>query len=111
MTEAPIETLLNGIEVARQLATSKLGGIFAKSVEELEPGEAAIVDVGGEKAAVYRDGAGMAHKVKAACTHMGCDVKWNTAERSWDCPCHGSRFRYDGSVIQGPAIRPLEPVP
>jgi Rieske Fe-S protein len=49
--------------------------------------------------------------VSARCTHMGCLVAWNTAERSWDCPCHGSRFDPDGNVLQGPAVSPLEPRP
>jgi Rieske Fe-S protein len=50
------------------------------------------------------------HAVSARCTHLGCDVHWNPAERSWDCPCHGSRFDCDGLVLEGPATTPLEPV-
>ncbi len=46
--------------------------------------------------------------VSTTCTHMGCDVEWNNAERSWDCPCHGSRFSYDGSILEGPAVTPLK---
>jgi nitrite reductase/ring-hydroxylating ferredoxin subunit len=106
-TEAPIATARANLEVARQLAGDKLANAFAPSVESLDPGEAGIVKVDGEKAAAYRDEAGTLHQVKAACTHMGCDVRWNTAETTWDCPCHGSRFSYDGAVIQGPAVKDL----
>jgi Rieske Fe-S protein len=111
ITEAPIETLLNSVEVARQFATGKVTSVFApNSADEIEPGKASIVKMNGEKAAVYRDEAGKLHQVKAECTHMGCDLKWNTAETSWDCPCHGSRFDYDGAIIQGPAVKDLEPI-
>jgi Rieske Fe-S protein len=57
--------------------------------------------------AVYRDEDGTAHAVSARCTHMGCLVRFNAAETSWDCPCHGSRFDVDGTVLEGPAVRPL----
>ncbi|HEX8098080.1 MAG TPA: Rieske 2Fe-2S domain-containing protein [Pyrinomonadaceae bacterium] len=63
----------------------------------------------GRRVALYKDDGGNAHACSAVCTHMGCLVRWNSAERSWDCPCHGSRFRYDGKVIQGPANKDLEP--
>jgi Rieske Fe-S protein len=55
----------------------------------------------------YRDEDGALHAVSARCTHLGCLVAFNNAERSWDCPCHGSRFDVDGAVLQGPAVRPL----
>jgi len=57
--------------------------------------------------AVYRDERGNTIKRSAVCTHMGCLVDWNEAERTWDCPCHGSRFKPDGAVIAGPAESPL----
>jgi len=65
--------------------------------------------VGGGRCAVYRDEAGDLHAVSARCTHLGCLVRFNDAELAWECPCHGSRFAVDGSVIQGPANKPLEP--
>jgi Rieske Fe-S protein len=58
---------------------------------------------------VYRDEAGTLHAVSATCTHLGCIVAFNDAERAWECPCHGSRFAVDGSVLHGPATKPLEP--
>jgi glycine/D-amino acid oxidase-like deaminating enzyme/nitrite reductase/ring-hydroxylating ferredoxin subunit len=73
----------------------------------LQPGEGRIVDSGFDKLAVHLDDAGKRHAVGAACTHLGCLVKWNSAERSWDCPCHGSRFDPDGHVLHGPAVRDL----
>ena len=57
--------------------------------------------------AVARDMDGTLHKRSAACTHAGCVVHWNTTERCWDCPCHGSHFAPDGSVLNGPAVKPL----
>jgi len=79
------------------------------SADQVEPGEGAIVRDGLRQAAVHRDDEGNLHALSARCTHLGCIVEWNTAERSWDCPCHGSRFGIDGRVIQGPAVAPLAP--
>jgi Rieske Fe-S protein len=59
------------------------------------------------KVAVYRDGRGTAHERSAVCPHLGCIVHWNGAEKTWDCPCHGSRFEPKGEVIAGPANTPL----
>ena len=74
----------------------------------IAPGEGAIVRDGLRQLAVHRDDEGRLHAVSARCTHLGCIVDWNGAERSWDCPCHGSRFAADGSVLAGPAVAPLE---
>jgi len=71
-------------------------------------GSGAIVRDGLGMLAVYRDNDGRFHEVSAACTHLGCVVQWNDVEKSWDCPCHGSRFAPDGVVLNGPAARPLE---
>lgn len=77
-------------------------------VEALPPGEGAVVRTGGGRLAVFRDDDGSLHALSARCTHMGCLVDFNAAERAWECPCHGSRFDTDGKVVQGPATRPLE---
>jgi glycine/D-amino acid oxidase-like deaminating enzyme/nitrite reductase/ring-hydroxylating ferredoxin subunit len=79
-----------------------------RSLESLQPGEAAVDEMGLSPVAGYRDPAGDLHKVSAVCTHLGCVVAWNAAEQTWDCPCHGSRFAFDGNVIQGPAVKDLE---
>jgi glycine/D-amino acid oxidase-like deaminating enzyme/nitrite reductase/ring-hydroxylating ferredoxin subunit len=78
------------------------------SEQDVEPGEGRIAGRGTSQRAVHRDESGKLHVLSARCTHMGCIVRWNPAEQSWDCPCHGSRFGVDGSVLQGPAIKPLE---
>jgi glycine/D-amino acid oxidase-like deaminating enzyme/nitrite reductase/ring-hydroxylating ferredoxin subunit len=73
----------------------------------LRPGEGHVVDWGYDKLAIARDARGRDHVLVAACTHLGCLVRWNTAEQSWDCPCHGSRFDIDGHVLHGPAVKDL----
>jgi glycine/D-amino acid oxidase-like deaminating enzyme/nitrite reductase/ring-hydroxylating ferredoxin subunit len=80
-----------------------------RDIGTLSTGEGAIVSSSAGKVAGYRDDLGRLHAVSARCTHLGCQVAWNRAERTWDCPCHGSRFRPDGEVIEGPATRPLPP--
>jgi glycine/D-amino acid oxidase-like deaminating enzyme/nitrite reductase/ring-hydroxylating ferredoxin subunit len=84
--------------------------VFAKhgtSLRSVRPGEGKVLHLDGKRVAVYRDPRGVVSMVSAACTHMNCEVHFNQGERTWDCPCHGSRFRVDGSVIAGPAEQPL----
>lgn len=78
------------------------------SEAELGPGQGAILRRGMHKLAVYRDEQGMVHRMNASCTHLKCVVHWNSVERSWDCPCHGSRFECTGRVVMGPAITDLK---
>jgi glycine/D-amino acid oxidase-like deaminating enzyme/nitrite reductase/ring-hydroxylating ferredoxin subunit len=73
----------------------------------LAAGDSALVDVDGDSVAAFRAPDGELFAVSPVCTHMGCKVHWNSVETSWDCPCHGSRFRPDGTVIEGPALQPL----
>lgn len=80
------------------------------SAEDLKPGEGGILRSGLKKVAVARDRDGRLHRVSASCTHLGCIVHWNSTEQCWDCPCHGSHFAPDGSVLNGPAIKPLAAV-
>ena len=79
------------------------------NVGSIERGEGRVVGAGLGQRAVYRDEEGTLHALSARCTHLGCIVNWNSAERTWDCPCHGSRFGARGEVIMGPAVNPLEP--
>jgi glycine/D-amino acid oxidase-like deaminating enzyme/nitrite reductase/ring-hydroxylating ferredoxin subunit len=79
------------------------------SADELAPGEGRVVGAGLAQHAAYRDDAGVLHELSARCTHLGCIVRWNAAERTWDCPCHGSRFDTRGQVLSGPASQPLAP--
>lgn len=78
-----------------------------RSLEDLAEDEGGIVHYEGKKVGVYKDREKNCHVVSKTCTHLGCDVAWNRAERSWDCPCHGSRFDAHGQVIEGPATTPL----
>ena len=80
----------------------------AHDLDEIEAGEGAVVTIRGSKLAVYRNGNGDLSAVSPVCTHLGCVVHWNTTEKSWDCPCHGSRFDPTGRVLNGPAIAALE---
>ena len=81
----------------------------ADSVRELRPGEGMIIGRRGKKVAAFRDSNGNIHRLSPVCTHLGCLVRWNTSETTWDCPCHGSRFKPTGEVIAGPAEEPLPP--
>ena len=78
------------------------------SEADVPRGEARVVRDESGKTGVYRDETGRVHAVSLRCTHLGCLLRFNAAERSWDCPCHGSRFDVDGAVLEGPATRPLE---
>jgi len=77
-------------------------------VEELAPGEGALIREGLKKVAVYRDESGTVHKMSAICPHLKCIVRWNATEKTWDCPCHGSRFDCLGAMVNGPASGDLE---
>ena len=78
-----------------------------RALSDIAPGHGAVVTAGGRRLAVYRDDEGGLHAVSPRCTHMGCTVDWNDADRTWDCPCHGSRYGTDGAVIKGPADKEL----
>ena len=79
-----------------------------EEIEAVERGSGAVLRSGGKKIAVYRDDSGEVHVCSAVCTHLYCIVDWNSTEKTWDCPCHGSRFDPYGAVLNGPAIAPLE---
>ncbi len=81
------------------------------SVEDIAPESGAVIRRGRHRVAVYRDAHGKVHERSASCTHLRCVVHWNSAEGSWDCPCHGSRFDPYGAVLNGPALSPLEEAP
>lgn len=100
--KAGVEFAKENLNVAAQYTELVTPG-DVDSAEEIEPGEGAIVRRGLSKLAVYRDEGGALHERSAVCTHLGCIVNWNSKEKTWDCPCHGSRFDAQGTVIQGPA--------
>jgi Rieske Fe-S protein len=87
----------------------RIGTPELKDRAALSTGAGEVVKWKGERVAVYRDDDGQIFACSVVCTHMGCIVHWNGPEKSWDCPSHGSRFNYDGKIIQGPANEDLEP--
>jgi glycine/D-amino acid oxidase-like deaminating enzyme/nitrite reductase/ring-hydroxylating ferredoxin subunit len=97
------------LSAARHLIGDRFLRSRPKSVDAVAPGEAKVIEHEGEKIAVHRDETGAVHAVSAICTHMGCVLGWNPVDRTWDCPCHGSRFERDGAVRHGPATKDLEP--
>ena len=94
--EAPVDVLI-----------SKTVG---RSLFDLRPGEGAIVEIDGEKVAAFVDDDKTLYTVSARCQHLGCTVAWNGRGRTWDCPCHGSRYDSKGAVLNGPTTKPLPPV-
>ena len=94
--------------MAKHLIQGKLTS--AEDEIELQPGQAKVLEINGKKSGAFRDTQSQLHIVDTTCTHMGCELNWNSAEHSWDCPCHGSRFTFDGKVIEGPAQKPLNKI-
>ncbi|HKY02403.1 MAG TPA: FAD-dependent oxidoreductase [Burkholderiales bacterium] len=98
------------LNVAVQFADYATAGEL-QSIDDVLPGQGAVIRNGWKKIAVYRDDSGVPHCHSAVCTHLRCIVHWNSAEQSWDCPCHGSRFdKFDGHPINGPALHGLAPI-
>jgi glycine/D-amino acid oxidase-like deaminating enzyme/nitrite reductase/ring-hydroxylating ferredoxin subunit len=103
------EILRENLNVVAQAVDFITGG-EVDNVDQIAPGEGAVVGHGLTKVATYRDQAGELHERSALCTHLQCVVTWNSEEKSWDCPCHGSRFDAYGRVIDGPAAVDLAPM-
>jgi glycine/D-amino acid oxidase-like deaminating enzyme/nitrite reductase/ring-hydroxylating ferredoxin subunit len=99
--------LRENVGVAWHFVADRIGALRAPAADTLRTGEGAVVKHDGGAAACYRDEDGLLHAVSSTCTHLGCQVMFNDAERTWDCPCHGSRFDIDGRVLEGPAVRDL----
>lgn len=102
------ESIKNNLDVGIHWVGDRLKGIQNWSVDDVKPGEGKIITLKGEKVGVYKDEAGKVTAVNATCPHLTCIVNWNSAEKSWDCPCHGGRFTCEGKVIQGPPVKDLE---
>ncbi len=96
-----------GTESAGQLVTGYLSKGEPLSPDQIRAGEGRVIDYRGKKLAVYREMSGKLHVVSAICGHMGCVVSWNSAETTWDCPCHSSRYTVDGEFIHGPTVKNL----
>ncbi len=80
-----------------------------KTIDSLKDGEGAVLTLEGKKVAVYKS-AGKIDKLSPVCKHLGCIVDFNSKEKTWDCPCHGSRYKADGTVFKGPATKNLDKI-
>ncbi|GAY76927.1 rieske [2Fe-2S] iron-sulfur protein [Sporolactobacillus inulinus] len=99
--------LVENLQVAGQLIKGKLSRPVPLS-DELQNDQAVIAELHGERVGAYRNEKGELTVVDTTCPHLGCEVNWNEGEKSWDCPCHGSRFKASGEIIDGPAKDPLK---
>lgn len=99
--------ITTNLDVAKHLIKGKLE-IVPKDPEDLQNGEGCAVMYNGKRAGAYKDKDGKLYVVDTTCTHLGCECEWNHAEKTWDCPCHGSRYAYSGEVIEGPAQKALD---
>ena len=105
--KAAKEFIRENTNVAKQYLKNFPGVAESTSFDAIKPGEGKIIEKNGRKLAACRGFDNQLHVRSAVCTHLMCIVSWNNAEQTWDCPCHGSRFAIDGSVLEGPAYHPL----
>ncbi len=109
----PLKSGKNWLQENKTVATHWLKGRFASKqktrFEQIAPGEGKVFDFNGDKVAAYRSMSGDLTVLSALCPHMKCPVHWNSADKTWDCPCHGSRFATDGKLLEGPAYDGLKP--
>ncbi|MGF7119594.1 FAD-dependent oxidoreductase [Methanobacterium oryzae] len=106
--ESTKEFIGTNVSVAKELLSGRISRPKSMKPSELQNGEGKILNVDGKKVAAYKDKDGKVYAVSSVCVHLGCQVNWNNAEKTWDCPCHGSRYRHDGKVIHPPALRNLK---
>lgn len=98
--------ILDNLDTSKELIKGKITSGETKVI--LDKDEGRVVEIDGEKYGAYKDTEGNMHIVDITCTHLGCELTWNSAEKTWDCPCHGSRFNFRGEIIEGPALEPLK---
>ncbi len=108
----PVAGFTNFVKENADVVAKFFGKRFSESklpeLAGLATGEAKVVKFEGDSVAIYKDDSGRLHAINPVCTHAKCIVAWNTAEKTWDCPCHGARYSADGQVLTGPARLPLE---
>lgn len=102
------ELISENLKAGAKLAGDRLLGLKDRSLDEIEDGEGGVVEYDGEQLAVVKQAGRVAVALSPVCTHLGCIVGWNAIDRTWDCPCHGSRYDVEGRVLSGPAVAPLE---
>lgn len=106
-TDPDLKNLITtNADVASHLLKGKLE-IISKAASDLKNNEGSVITHNGKRAGAYQDDTGKLYIVDTSCTHLGCETEWNHAEKTWDCPCHGSRYSFTGDVIEGPAVMPL----
>jgi glycine/D-amino acid oxidase-like deaminating enzyme/nitrite reductase/ring-hydroxylating ferredoxin subunit len=110
ITRSPLEYVRENVDFPRHVVLDRLTRGSSQQLEDLAPGDGAVVQLDGQAVAAAREPDGTLRLSSAVCSHMGCLVRWNPAERTWDCPCHGSRFSAGGGVLAGPAEHPLAPI-
>ena len=94
-------------QVGKSLIVEKLE-ISEERLKDIKKGEGGIIEIEGKKVGVYKAEDGKIFKINPVCSHLGCELSWNNLEKTWDCPCHGSRFTYDGKSIYAPSIKNLD---
>lgn len=108
----PVAGFTNFVTHNAAVVKQFLGKLFSadtlSQLAELAPGEGRVVELEEQKMALYKNEEGRLYALRPDCTHMKCDVKWNMAEKSWDCPCHGARYDFEGKILTGPADASLE---
>jgi glycine/D-amino acid oxidase-like deaminating enzyme/nitrite reductase/ring-hydroxylating ferredoxin subunit len=107
LKESAEKILKKNLHIGKMLLSDLLSSPKKKEIDQIPNGEAKVIEFKGKKVALSKNKSGEIQVVNAVCTHLGCTVNWNSAEKSWDCPCHGSRFDTDGEVLHGPALEPL----
>jgi glycine/D-amino acid oxidase-like deaminating enzyme/nitrite reductase/ring-hydroxylating ferredoxin subunit len=105
-----VDFVKENLNVVKEFMADRINTPEIDDLKAIAEGSGSVVKWKGERVAIHKAEGGAIYACSPVCTHMGCIVHWNDAERSWDCPCHGSRFNYDGKVIQGPANEDLEKV-
>ncbi len=104
------EFVKENADVVAQFIGKRVGADKIEGLSEIAPGEGRLVKYDGSTLAIYKDDHGKIHALNPVCTHAKCVVDWNTAEKTWDCPCHGGRFSIEGEVLTGPPHRALEKI-
>ena len=94
-------------ESVNSLVVKKLE-VPQEEANQIQNGEGKIVEVNGQKIGIYKDDEGKIYKVNPVCKHLGCELSWNNLDKTWDCPCHGSRYDYKGNLIYGPSVKNLD---
>jgi Rieske Fe-S protein len=97
----------DNLKVGKEFAAGHLRRLLGPGLDHVEVGEGGLFDVDGRTVGAYTDFEGRMHTVVPVCTHLGCPLRWNQGDSTWDCNCHGSRFAPNGAVLDGPATEPL----